>query len=286
MRITLPRISFYAILRCAIFVILAVYATLFIMQRHMLFVTHIANTHWPYKAPTDYALNDYDTVELYTKDGVKITAWNHSPAANMPIIVYFHGNGSNIATRHARYAHFTMRGYGVFAPEYRGYGYSEDQPSEEGIYNDARASIEWLHLHYPSSRIILMGESLGTGVAVEMAKEYTVSGVVLLSAYTSIPDRVSEIYWFLPGIQYLVRDRFDSIAKIASLHTPVLIMHADNDGTIPIAHGKRLSQAANAEEVQFISIKGSGHNIPDSDLLPAMDTFFHLPAPAVNAQQN
>ena len=123
-------------------------------------------------------------------------------------------------------------------------------------------------------RIILYGESLGSGVAVEIAKEQPVFGVVLQSAYTSIPNRVEEIYWFLPGIRYLVRDRFNSLSKIAGIHSPILIIHGGRDGVIPISHAEKLAKSATAPN-ELVVVSDGGHmDIPNSLILSAMKNFF------------
>src|ERR1700693_3325426 len=118
-----------------IFVYLAlfvfVYLALFLIQRHLLFPIHVANAS-RLETPADYYLLDFNETALTASDDVKIVGWNRAPKKDMPVILYFHGNGENIAARAERYEAFAKEGYGVFALEYRGYGNNKGSPSEEG----------------------------------------------------------------------------------------------------------------------------------------------------------
>lgn len=255
--------------------VVILYTILFFVQGHLLFQSGMANAIMgKLKTPAEYNLSDFSEAYLQTADNVKIMGWSHSPQEGKPIILYFHGNASHIAMRMQRYTEFVKAGYGVFALSYRGYGKSEGSPSEQGLYSDARAAIAWINNNYKSPKIILYGESLGSGVAVEMAKEYPVQGVVLQSAYSSMDTMASETYWFLPFIKYLVTNHFDSLSKIADIHTPVLIFHGDNDNVIPLEQGKQLAEKAN-EPKKFVVVQGAGHmDIPDEIILKNMKEFF------------
>jgi len=255
-------------------VMLIIYFTLFCIQRYLIFPTYIANSY-KVGTPTERNLTNFNQVTLVTSDGLKIDAWEHAPSLNMPIILYLHGNGNNIAARSERYKNFVNAGYGIFAVDYRGYGNSEGSPSEEGLYKDARAAMNWLEQHYKTP-ILIYGESLGTGVAVQMGLEYRVSGIILQSGYTSISDIAAENYWFLPVIKYLVLDKFDSLSKISQIINPILIIHGDIDNVIPIEHSRRLA-AANKEHTKFITANGYGHmNIPDDFIITEMKKFFKI----------
>ncbi|HVN64585.1 MAG TPA: alpha/beta hydrolase [Candidatus Binataceae bacterium] len=250
----------------------AFYAGLFVLQRSLLYPGHRFRVH--YGAPSRFELPDFSEVDLTAKDGVRIVGWAHHSAQNRPTILYLHGNGDNLAHLAPRFRNFAADGYGVFALEYRGYGDSDGTPSEDGLYEDARSAIGWLQSSDPTGQIIVYGESLGSGVAVEMAEEQHFLGVVLESPYTSVADRASEMFWFLPGVRYLVRDRFASIDKIASIHSPILILHGDRDTVIPIAEGRKLAATATAP-TRFIAVRGAGHWVTDDTVIKAMDDFFY-----------
>jgi uncharacterized protein len=156
------------------------YATLFAVQRHLVFPAYMADiTLGKLQTPTDYGLPDFTEVYFNAEDGVPIMGWAHPPAKNMPVILYLHGNAMHVAGHVQRYQAFAEAAYGVLALSWRGYGKSEGSPSEEGFYRDARAAIAWLKQTYAAPKIIIYGESIGSGVAVEMAKEQPVFGIVL-----------------------------------------------------------------------------------------------------------
>jgi fermentation-respiration switch protein FrsA (DUF1100 family) len=197
-------------------------------------------------APEAYGLSGFEAVTLTAADGVRVTAWRHPAREGMPLVIYYHGNGGHLGYRKAIYDALAQAGFGVLALSYRGYGTSEGAPSEQGIYADARATLDYAMqtMGVPLERIILFGESLGTGVAVQMASERRVGGVALQSPYTSITKRAGEIYFFVP-VSLLLRDRYDSLAKIRDVHSPLLILHGERDMIVPARMGRELLAAAN-----------------------------------------
>ena len=257
-------------------ILLIFYVVLFAAQRYLVFPAYMADlTLGKLQTPADYGLADFTEVHFTAEDGVPIMGWSHPSEKSMPDILYLHGNAMHIAGRAQRYQAFAEAGYGVLALSWRGYGKSGGEPSEEGFYHDARAAITWLKHAFAAPKIIIYGESIGSGVAVEMAKEQPVFGIVLQSAYTSVADVAAQTYWFLPGIHYLVRDPLDSLSKIAEIRSPILIIHGERDDLIPIAHGKQLAAAATSR-TQFIAIPNAGHvDIPDQLVIKAMLDFFH-----------
>ncbi len=138
------------------------------------------------------------------------------------------------------YAWFRDLGVNLFAYDYRGFGASDGNPSEAGVYADAAAAYRYLtdSLHVPPSRIVLFGHSLGTGVTIELARHVAAAGMIVEDAYTSVVDRGQEVFPLLP-IRLIARSRFASIDKVGTLRLPKLFLHARNDRTIPIAHGRK-----------------------------------------------
>lgn len=215
-------------------------------------------------APQHYGLREFEDRRIQTQDGMNIQLWYKPAHENFPTIVYFHGNAANLGNRAGIYHALAQHGFGIAALSYRGYGASEGRPSESGLYTDARATIDFLlQQHIPPARTILYGESLGTGVAVQMATEYNVAGLVLQAAYTSTVTRAAEIYPWLP-VRLVMLDRFDSLSKIDRVKAPLLMLHGEQDATIPIAHGRRVFAAA-TEPKQFIAFPQVQHNDFDSN---------------------
>jgi len=169
----------------------------------------------------------------------------HVPAPEgAPTVVHFHGNGEQLADGSTWLAqHFQEAGLGFYAVEYPGYGLAAvgQGPSEKGIYAAAERALAHLHgaLGVPKERTVLQGQSLGSGVAVEMAKRGLGTRLVLITPYTSIVEVGARIFPWLPA-SLLVRDPFDSAAKAPELKLPVLIVHGTRDEVIPVDMGQRL----------------------------------------------
>jgi fermentation-respiration switch protein FrsA (DUF1100 family) len=175
------------------------------------------------------------------------------------VVLFLHGNAGDIGN-HIPAAKFLIdAGYGVLALEYRGYGGNPGSPSEAGLYEDARAGFAFLNRQgFADGDIVLFGESLGTGVAVEMARAHAVAAMVLRSPYSSMPDIAAAQFPYFP-VRRLVRDTFDSLSKIARSHAPLMVFHGDADTLIPIAYGRRLYDAAPGPKT-WLTVPGAGHN--------------------------
>lgn len=195
---------------------------------------------------SNYDLDKIKEEFITTADGETIQTWYQKPVKkDLPVILHFHGNADNIRNRAYQYRAFLKQGYGLLAVSWRGYAKSTGEPTEKGLYEDGRAAIHFLKAQgFEESRIVLFGESLGSGVAVQMATEYHPKALVLQAPYTSVWKRAQEIYWFLP-VFLCVIDRFNSLVKIDKINTPLLVMHGTQDEVIPIHHGGLLFEKAN-----------------------------------------
>lgn len=214
--------------------------------------------------PEQYGISNFNEIFIKTADGISIQSW-YSPAQNdMPTILYFHGNASHMGNRAGIYSALAGKGFGVLAVSYRGYGKSDGFPSEHGLYTDGRATISFLtnNRQIPLKNIIIYGESLGTGVSVQIATEYKVGAIILQAPYTSIIGRAAEIYFFIP-VKLVMTERFDSLSKISLVNSPLLILHGEQDETIPIRHGKAMLKAANSPK-EAVFFPDVGHNNFDS----------------------
>ena len=218
-------------------------------------------------SPEQYGLYGFTDGFIKTADGLSIQTWYHPAKTGMPTVIYFHGNASHLGNRVGIYSALAENCFGVIAVSYSGYGKSEGSPSEQGLYTDGRAAISFIKddQKIPLSRIILFGESLGSGVAVQMATEYKIGGLVLQAPYTSIVERAAEIYWFAP-VKFIMLDKFNSIDKIGKVQAPLLIFHGEADPTIPISHGKAMLAAAN-EPKHAVFFPEVEHNNFDSSII-------------------
>ena len=231
-------------------------AAIYLAQRRMMY---FPATYLP--SPQDAGLKSAETLELVTADGLKLTSW-YIPATrsgSLTTIVYFHGNAGNIAGRAFRIRSYLDAGYGVLLVEYRGYGGNPGNPTESGLYEDGRAAVETLvKSGVQTDQMVLFGESLGSGVAVQLATEYNAGALVLEAPYTSTVDVAAGVYWFLP-VRYLMKDRFESIDKITDINAPLLVLHGEHDRTIPVAHGRRILATAR-DPRRGVFYPHGGHN--------------------------
>ncbi len=213
----------------------------------------------PFRTPPAAAgLPQAEELFLDTADGEKVIAWHVPPQAEMPILLYFHGNGGALAGRAQRFRLLTGDGTGLLALSYRGYGGSTGHPTENGLIEDAVATYRFAAAHYPADRIALWGESLGSGVAVAVAATEPVARMVLESAFTSAADVGASVYWFLP-VRALMKDQFRSDLRIGKVRAPVLMLHGERDTVVPIALGERLYAMITAPK-RFVRFADAGHN--------------------------
>lgn len=205
-----------------------------------------------------------ERVTIAAGDGVTLVAWViRAPGTDTAArwLLVCHGNAGNLsdAGRPEHYAGLRALGLNLLAFDYRGYGESGGAPSEAGLYRDAEAAYGYLRdtLGVPPGRIVLFGHSLGSAVAVELATRVPAAGLVLEGALTSVTARAQEVYPFVP-VRWIARSRFASIEKIGRVEIPKLFLHAGQDDVIPIAHGRRLYQAAPPPKT-FVALAG-GHD--------------------------
>ena len=202
----------------------------------------------------------HEEAEFEADDGVRLHGWFLPVKDSRLTVLLCHGNGGNLSHRLDRVLLLQSRlAADTLVFDYRGYGRSEGSPDEAGTYRDARAAYRWLRERGKApSRIVLMGESLGSAVALQLALEVDARALVLEAPFTSIPDMARAAYPFLP-LWPFVRTRYDSLGKIARLRMPLLVLHGEEDEVVPFAQGRRLFEAA-PEPKRFFAIPGARHN--------------------------
>jgi len=199
-------------------------------------------------------------VWLHTADGVKLHAWwIPNPQAQFTFLA-FHGNASNIANRTEAYGFLHATPGNVLAVEYRGYGHSEGAPGEAGIYRDADAGYQYLIdvQHLRPNSIISFGQSLGSGVATDLAARRRVAALVLEGSFPSAAAVAKRAFPFLPGLSLLVHGQLDTETKVQRIGVPVLVVHCTDDPVLPFAFGERVFAVAREPKV-FLPINGSCH---------------------------
>ena len=232
---------------------IAVVALLYFGQRTILYFPEAFRT-----APAAAGLPEAEEITLDTSDGERVIVWHVPPRTEQPLALYPHGNGASLRWRADRFRSLTADGSGLVALSYRGYGGSSGAPTEEGLIRDAEAAYAFTVARYAPSRIVLWGESLGSGVAVALASEKPVGHVVLQSPFTSAADVAAQRYWFVP-VRALMKDQFRSDLRIGTVTALVLVLHGDRDTVVPFVLGESLYEMITAPK-KFVRFPGGGHN--------------------------
>jgi fermentation-respiration switch protein FrsA (DUF1100 family) len=211
-------------------------------------------------AAADFGLPGARTVTVTTSDGQTIAAWFQAGRSDKPLYLFFHGNGGSLVNKAAWFAEVVADGSGFLAIDYRGYGSSTGTPSEEGLLRDGEAAfVEAQQLGHGRQPIVVVGESLGTAVAVSVAANHPVKALVLDSAFSAASDIAAAKYWMFP-VRMLMRDPFRSIDRIGDVKAPILFLHAAGDAVVPIAFARKLFDKAVTAKT-FIEVPGDGHTV-------------------------
>jgi len=210
----------------------------------------------------------FDNVWFEARDGINLNAWFFPAEIKQPVARFValvcHGNAGNISTRLELSAALLETGLNVFLFDYRGYGRSQGRPSEEGTYLDAEAAYDWLvDRGFAGRDIFAFGESLGGGIASELALREPIGGLILQSTYTSITDVGAELFPWLP-VRWLGRIKYDTHARLPRIKVPLLVMHSREDGLIGFPHAEKNFAAAN-EPKMFWEITGEHNQFLEGD---------------------
>ena len=200
-------------------------------------------------------------------DGVRLHGWYVGHPNPKGVALFCHGNAGNISGLADTLLILNQRhDLSVMTFDYRGYGRSEGIPSEQGVYQDARAARAWLadRENIPETDIIVMGQSLGGAVAVDLAAKDGARALILASTFTSLPAVASNLMPLLPA-RWLMTYRFNSIEKIGDYHGPLLVSHGTADEVVPFELGRELFEAAGTQHKRFVPIEGGRHNDPQPD---------------------
>lgn len=211
--------------------------------------------------------------ELRTPDGERLVVWRLHARAGQPTLLYFHGNGDPLTYRSGRIGSFAAEGWGVYMMAYRGFSGSTGTPSEDNIVADALLAYDALVADGVLPRdIIVYGESLGTHVALRVALQRPAAALVLEAPFTSMVDAWRQFVPLLP-VGWLLRDRFDSLGRIARLGVPLLVLHGLRDRMVGFDLGKKLFAAA-PEPKRIETFAEAGHtNLYDYNAISAVRRF-------------
>ena len=245
----------------ALVVVLLLVAVVWTQQRRLMYFPFAS-----VPSPDVVGLAGVTPVSFPTRDGLRLNGWfvSRTDAPALTVIV-FNGNAGNRAFRAPLADALARANLAVLLFDYRGFGGNPGAPSESGLRIDARAAREYVigRSDAQRGRLVYFGESLGTAVATELAAEHPPAALILRSPFTSMTEVGSHHYTFLP-VGWLLRDRYDTIDRIARVQAPLLVIGGDQDRIVPIEQTRRVYEAAQDPKTLLI-IRGADHN--DDSLL-------------------
>jgi fermentation-respiration switch protein FrsA (DUF1100 family) len=241
----------------ALVVILAVCTYLFYPSVESFFI-YFPQSRFDF-TPEEFRLQ-YKEAYFNTEDGNQLHGWFFPAGKDGPVILHFHGNAGNISHRLDLVQPFLRKGLSVFLVDYRGFGKSSGRPSEPGLYKDGLAA--WSYLvekeRIAPERIMLHGHSIGAAIAIEVALQKKVRGLVIESAFTSTKDMAKTMALFAL-FSPVFPAHYNNLEKIPRVSVPKLVIHGERDEIVPFAMGQKLFEAATDPKF-FYPVKDAGHN--------------------------
>lgn len=242
-------------------------ALMYVFQRALIYFPDAKRT-----SPAAAGLPQAQEIQFTSADGETLIAWAVAPREGKPVVLYFHGNAGALNLRAERFRKLIADGTGLLAVSYRGYGGSTGKPSEIGLVRDAHAAYDDASTRWPGRRLVPWGESLGTAVAVALAAERRVAGLILDAPFTSAAEIGAAAYPFAP-VRWLMKDPFHSDRRIARVRAPILMLHGERDTIVPIVHAERLFALAH-EPKRFVRFARGGHvDLDDHGAMEAAKEF-------------
>mgnify|MGYP001490118039 CR=1 FL=1 len=246
-----------------------------------LIVIYINQRNLLYHPSENNYLNDkiefkYEEVWIETEKEIKLRSWLiKKDIKKYKTLVYFHGNAGNLFNRVHKLNELNKLDINILIISWRGFSGNQGKPTEKNLYHDAKKSIEWLNeLGISNNKIILYGESLGTGIAVELGQKNIFNSIILESPFTSMTKAAKIYYPYLP-VNLLLKDRYDSIDKINKITKPILVMHGMKDNIVPYTMGIELFQKANKPKYSYFP-KNDNHMMDfNEQLLDIIRTFIN-----------
>ena len=252
---------FYILITSSFIIYLILLTFIYLNQRNLLYLPSENNYL------DDKIKFEYEEYFIEVEQNIKLKSWLiKKDFKKYKTLLFFHGNAGNLFNRSYKLNRFNELDLNVLIISWRGFSGNPGEPTEINLYEDSRKAVKWLNDKGVSSEnIILYGESLGTGVAVELGQNNKFNSIILESPYTSMEKAAKIYYPYLP-IKYLLKDKYNSEKKIKNINIPILIMHGKKDHIIPFHMGKKLFETANLPK-QFLVIASDDHMLTFDDKL-------------------
>ena len=251
-------------------VYLSVLVFLYFFQRNLLYLPNENNYF------SDKLKVDIEEVQINTSDDINLLGWFHKKDLNrFKTIVYFHGNAGKLENRIYKLNHFKDMDVNFLIISWRGFSGNPGKPSEKGLYKDGKSAIAWLkNIGLVEKDIILYGESLGTGVATQIAQNKKFAGLILETPFTSMVDAAKNFYPYIP-VGLILKDRYENDKKIKNINIPILVMHGEADQIVPFKMGKKIYKIANQPKYSYFT-KYDNHMMEyDEKLILALNSFIN-----------
>tara|TARA_B100001029_G_C15040055_1_gene442947 strand:+ start:9 stop:800 length:792 start_codon:yes stop_codon:yes gene_type:complete len=248
---------------------LIVVAFVFFNQRNLLYHPFENNYN------KDSANFSYEEIFIPTSNENNLKAWFHKKDLKQKkTLVFFHGNAGDLRNRIYKLNLIKDFDINFLIVAYRGFSGNEGKPSETGLYDDARSTLDWLKKQgVREDNIILYGESLGTGVSVEVAQNKKFAGIILESPFTSMVDAGKFYYFYLP-VSLLLKDRYETVKKLKNIKIPILVMHGKKDKIVPFHMGQKVFEIANEPKFSYFPEEDDHMMDYNKNLLKALNNFF------------
>ena len=240
---------------------------MYIFQRTFMYHPNVKNT--------DQTTVQFKYKEVYieSEKDIKLKSWYSYLNPNKKTILFFHGNAGELGARTYKLNKFNDLDLNFLIISWRGFSGNNGKPTEQGLYKDAQKAVEWLEKKGINKKdIVLYGESLGTGIAVELATKSKYSGIILESPYTSMIDMGKRFYPFLP-ISVLQKDKYNSLKKLSMIKSPILVLHGKSDKLVPFYMGKKIYDAANEPKYYYFPEFDNHMMTYDQDMLKTLSNF-------------
>ena len=254
--------SFLILLFLYIFVIIF----LFFYQRKLLY--HPSENNY-----LDETSLNHNIEKKFIQSENKLVSWYFEKNSDYKTILFFHGNAGKLDNRVYKLNELSKLEINYLIIAYRGFSGNEGKPTESGLYQDAKSAKIWLNNNGVKDKdIILYGESLGTAVAVDLARKHKFAGIILESPFTSM-TRLAQKYYPIFPVKIILKDKFDSINKIQKINSPLLVMHGEEDTIVPFSMGVEIFEKSNTQKSEYF-IKNDDHMMNfDQNLISEIQKF-------------
>jgi fermentation-respiration switch protein FrsA (DUF1100 family) len=262
---------FLEILLGIIVVYIFVLVLLFIFQRNLMYHPN-ENNYFGDKLEVKI-----EKVNIKTPDNLSLLGWFHKKNLNrFKTIVYFHGNAGTLENRIHKLNQFKDMEINFLIIAWRGFSGNEGKPTEDGLYKDGMSAVNWIiNQGVKEKDIILYGESLGTGIATELAQHKNFAGLILETPFTSMINAAKEFYPYIP-VNLLLKDRYENYKKIKNIKIPILVMHGEKDTIVPFSMGKKIYQLANEPKYSHFTKHDDHMMVYDEPMIKTLKNFIEL----------